>query len=180
MGQELWLSEKQLTELHQLDAQFVARSGMEEAISSGILRGRPFGGVSLSWSKDLNHVMSPLANYRHKRVVAAELKTENESILFISIYMPFYNSSKREKCLAETKDALSMIELLIDDHPQHLVIIGGDLNTELKGQSPYDPLWDGLSRRKQLSYCSNLFISHRPEVNIVFLYYFALYSSVRF
>ena len=159
MGQELWLSEKQLTQLHQLETRFVARSGMEEAISSGILRGRPFGGVSISWSKDLNHVMTPLANYRHKRVVAAEMETESEKILFISIYMPFYDSSKRAVCLAETADALSMIELLVDEHPQHQIIIGGDLNTELNGHSPFDNLWNDLVTRKQLAYCSHLFSS---------------------
>ena len=73
--------------------------------------------------------------------------------------MPFYDSSNRETCLTETTDALSMIELLIDDHPQHVVIIGGDLNTELRGESPFDRLWDDLSRRKLLAYCSNLFTS---------------------
>ena len=159
MGQELWLSEKQLAELHQLDARFVARSVMQEALSSGILRGRPFGGVSIAWSNDLDHAMIPLANYRHKRVVAAQLKTENENILFISIYMPFYDSSKRQECLAETADALSMIELLIDEHPEDMIIIGGDLNTELKGVSPYDNLWNDLMARKQLAYCSRLFPS---------------------
>ena len=41
----------------------------------------------------------------------------------------------------ETSDAISMIDLLIDDHPQHQVVIGGDLNTELKGGSPFDALW---------------------------------------
>ena len=99
MGQELWLSEKQLSQLHQLDARFVARSAMEEEISSGIMRGRPFGGVSISWSNDLDHIMTPLSNYKHKRVVAAEMEAENEKILFISIYMPFYSSSKRQMSL---------------------------------------------------------------------------------
>ena len=49
MAQELWLTEKQLPLLHQLDTQFIARSGMEEAVSAGVLRGRPFGGVSTEY-----------------------------------------------------------------------------------------------------------------------------------
>ena len=60
LGQELWLSEKQLSNLSSLGVQFVARSGMEEAISSGILRGRPFGGVSIAWSPNLDHAVKPL------------------------------------------------------------------------------------------------------------------------
>ena len=75
MGQELWLSEKQLPMLQQLGSQFVARSGMEDAASGGIMLGRPFGGVSITWSPDLNHLISPISNFRHKRIVGVELKS---------------------------------------------------------------------------------------------------------
>ena len=156
-GQELWLSDRQLPMLHQLNAQFVARSGMEEAATTRILSGRPHGGVSIAWSPDLDHVITPVANFRHKRVVAVELETANDKFLLLSIYMPFFNSSTREVCLSETIDALSIIELLIDDHPQHQIIIGGDLNTELKGDSTFDPLWRKLVKKKRLAYCSDLF-----------------------
>ena len=74
LAQELWLSEQQLTQLDYLNAQYVARSGMEDAVSAGVLKGRPFGGVSVSWSQDLNHIVTPLSNYRHKRLIAVELK----------------------------------------------------------------------------------------------------------
>ena len=83
MAQELWLTEKQLTQLHQLGTQFVARSGMEEAVSSGVLRGRPFGGVSIAWSSDLNHVITPLPNYKHKRVVPIELHSSDKNLIVI-------------------------------------------------------------------------------------------------
>ena len=151
--QEHWLSENQLHKFQQVDAQFVARSGMEDAVSSGIYRGRPFGGVSICWSPDLSHAITPVTNYKHKRVVAVELRTADNNFLLISIYMPFYNSSRREQCMAETIDAISMIELLIDDHPQHKVVIGGDLNTELKGNSPFDALWKDHMTKNRSTYC---------------------------
>ena len=47
-AQELWLQEKQLSQLQQLETQFTARSGMESAFSNGLLKGRPFGGVSIA------------------------------------------------------------------------------------------------------------------------------------
>ena len=159
MGQEHWLSERQLPLLQKLNAQFVARSGMEEAISTGIHKGRPFGGVCISWSSDLNHVVSPLTKYKHKRIVAAELRANTSHILFICVYMPFYKSSKRNSCLAETKDTISMIDKIIHDHPGHLIVIGGDLNTELKGKSPFDSFWNDLTEKNQLSYCTDLFPS---------------------
>ena len=88
--QEHWLSEQQLHQLQQLNCQFVARSGMEDAISSGIYRGRPFGGVAICWSPDLNHVIVPVTNYKHKRIAAVEIKTQNRDILLMTVYMPFF------------------------------------------------------------------------------------------
>jgi hypothetical protein len=66
MAPELWLSEQQLPQPRSLESQFIARSGMEESFSSGIYKGRPHGGVSIAWTKDLDHVIKPLANFKHK------------------------------------------------------------------------------------------------------------------
>ena len=154
MAQEHWLTEQQLQQLNQLDSQYVARSGMENAVSAGILRGRPHGGVSIAWSRDLNHVIMPLSNYKHKRVVCVQLQAADRKILFISVYMPFYDSSNRAACLVETIDTLSMLDLIINDHPQHQVVLGGDLNTELKGDSPFDPLWTEFVSKNGLAYCN--------------------------
>ena len=101
-AQELWLPEKRLSELSQLGVQFTAHSGMEDSFSRGIYCGRPHGGVSIAWSSDLDHVIRPLVNYKHKRVVCVELVAEPKPILFVSVYMPFYDSSKRQECIAET------------------------------------------------------------------------------
>ena len=157
MGQELWLSEKQLPLLQQLGTQFVARSGMEDAVSGGILVGRPFGGVSVSWSPDLDHAIFPITNFRHKRVVGIELKTGQNALLLLCVYMPFYNSSRRAECLSETVDAISMLETIIEQHPHHKVIVGGDLNTELKGNSPFDQHWFNFMSRNKLASCDAQF-----------------------
>ena len=156
MIQEHWLGEQQLHQLQQLGVQFVARSGMEDALSAGIYRGRPFGGVGICWSPDLNNSITPLSNFQHKRVVAAEMKANDGDLLLICVYMPFFNASKREQCLVEAIDAISMIEILIENFPNHRVIIGGDLNTELRGQSSFDSLWNELCSKNSLSYCQNI------------------------
>ena len=159
MGQELWLTEQQLPSMNSLGAQFVARSGMESAISSGILRGRPFGGVSIAWSANLNHVVKPLSNFRHKRVVGVEMDLRDRNILLISVYMPCFDTRKREECLLESIDAISMLEEMLCSHPQHDIVIGGDLNTELKGNSPFDPLWREFMSKHDLLCCDNLMSS---------------------
>ena len=154
MAQELWLTEQQLPLLHQLGTQFVARSGMEESVSSGVFRGRPHGGVSIAWSNDLNHVIKPLSNYRHKRAVAIELQTLDKNIIFISVYMPFFDSNNRTSCLAETLDTISMVELIINDYPQHQIVLGGDLNCELTGDSPFDSIWSDFVAKNKFAYCN--------------------------
>ena len=159
-GQELWLSEKQLSSLQELETQFVARSGMEQSVSDGILVGRPFGGVSIAWSPDLDHCITPLTNSNHKRIVGVELKTSDKDVLLFSIYMPYLNHSRRAECVAETIDAISMLDTLIDQYPNHLVIIGGDLNTEMKGHSPFDPLWADFLTKNQLTACMSQFPPH--------------------
>ena len=158
-GQELWLQEKQLGQLQQLGTQFTAHSGMENAASAGILRGRPFGGVSIYWSPDLNHVKKTISDFRHRPIVAAELCAQNCNFLLISVYMPFFDTNNRDECIAETQDTLSMIEDLIENHPNHLVIIGGDLNTKVKDESALDNLWNDMVLKNRLAYCSHLFDS---------------------
>ena len=128
-AQELWLPERRLSELSALDVQFVARSGMEDSLTGGIYNGRPHGGVSIAWSPDINHVIRPLINYRHKRIVCVELSAKPNPILLASIYMPFYDTSKRLDCLAESREAISMLEEILAGHPQHKFILGGDFNT---------------------------------------------------
>ena len=54
-------------------------------------------------------------------------------------------------------ETLAMIELIVTEHPLHLVIIGGDLNCELKGDSPFDPLWQDFIARNSFAYCSDRF-----------------------
>ena len=153
LGQELWLTEKQIPTMTALGVQFVARSGMENAVSTGILRGRPYGGVSVAWSADLNHVVKPLVNYKHPRVVCIKLEALPSPIIISSIYMPFFNTSKRQECTLELIDAISMLQSVIDDHPNHKFIIGGDFNTELKNNLPFDSHWEEFIAKNDLELC---------------------------
>ena len=59
--------------------------------------------------------------------------------------------------MAETVDALSMVETIIEQFPNHSIIIGGDMNTEFKGNSPFDVLWSDVLTRFQLTSCDSLF-----------------------
>ena len=153
MSQEHWLSENRLSDLTQLGVQFVARSSMQEAYSNGIYNGRPYGGVSIAWSSNLDHVIRPLVNYKHKRIVCVEMAAKPSPILFMSIYMPFFDLSKKQECIGETIEAITMMEEILADHPHHQVIIGGDMNTEFKNLLPFDDLWMEFIRKYDLICC---------------------------
>ena len=155
-GQELWLQEKQLSLLTELGVQYVARSGMEAAVSGGIMSGRPHGGVSIAWTQDLNHVITPLVNYRHKRLVCVELSAEPKPIILICLYMPFYDSANRTECLSETINTIAMVEEIMSDHPLHNFVLGGDFNTEFLGNSPFDELWRDCITKSNLICCDNM------------------------
>ena len=157
LGQEHWLSEQQLPQLQQIGTQFVAQSGMETAISNRIYPGRPFGGVCIAWSPNINHIVTPLTNHRHKRVIGVEVKSKDINFLVLCVYMPFNDSSNRVRCLAETMDAISMLESIIDEHPDHEIILGGDFNTEMKGESPFDVHWDRCMNKFGLTCCDNFY-----------------------
>ena len=171
MAQELWLPENRLSQLTSLGVQFVARSGMEEAVSNGIMRGRPYGGVSIAWSPDMDHVIKPLVNYRHKRIVCVEISANPNPLLLISIYMPFYDASKRQECMAETADAISMLEEIVSDHPLHKIIIGGDFNTELRNHSPFDPLWSNFVAKYDLLCCDQFINNNNNNNNNNYTYF---------
>ena len=126
---------------------------------SGIIPRTTFWGRQYCLVTLLDHVIKSISNFCNKGVIAVELLTVNGNFLLISIYMPFYDASHRDEYLAEATDALSMVEILIDNHPQHHVIIGGYLNTQLRGDSPFDNMWQEISTKFQLAYCSNMFPS---------------------
>ena len=163
-GQELWLPEKRLSDMTQLGVNFVARSGMEDAFSSGIYNGRPHGGVSIAWSPEMDHLIRPLVNYRHKRIVCAQMTAEPNPLLFICIYMPFFDTSKRQECLAETIETLSMLEEILSDHPNHRLVLGGDFNTEFSGNSEFDSLWRNFNKKHNLV-CCDQFVNNNNNYN---------------
>jgi len=58
--QEHWLQNSQLHMFNTTDDQFkfYSNSSMENRLSKGVLKGRPFGGLGVLWRKDLNAIVS--------------------------------------------------------------------------------------------------------------------------
>ena len=165
LAQETWLPESKLSQMCQLGVQFVAHSGMEDSITGGIMRGRPYGGVSIAWSSDLDHVVKPLVNYRHKRIVCVEAYAEPHPLLFVSVYMPYFDAGRRQECMDETIETISMLDEILADHPLHKVIIGGDFNTEMNDSSPFALLWAEFLARFDLVCCDQFYNNNNNNNN---------------
>ena len=58
--------------------------------------------------------------------------------------------------MAESIETISMLEEIINDHPSHRFVLGGDFNTEFRGNSPFDILWQEFSERHNLVCCDGM------------------------
>ena len=50
-----------------------------------------------------------------------------------------------------------MLETIIEQHPNHSIVIGGDFNSELVGESQFDSFWNDFIAKNQLACCDSLF-----------------------
>jgi hypothetical protein len=83
-------------------------------------------------------------------VGAIEFFTSESKILILYVYMPFLYASNKDVCIQETLDAISMIDLICEDHPHHKILIGGDFNSELAVGSAFYDYWHDFMERKKL------------------------------
>ena len=114
--------------------------------------------------------MKPLVNYRHNRLVCVEMDAEPKPILFVCLYMPFFDSSNHTECLSETMDTIAMLEEIIADHPLHEFIVGGDFNTKFRDDSPFDELWRDCLSKNNFVCCDSLVNSHNNNNNSNYTY----------
>ena len=95
---------------------------MDKALSTSILRGRPWGGVGLLIKQELSKLVKFQKCEERFAIVAFE------HLLLISVYMP---SGNGQEVVDIITDLISMIESVIIQFPDHAIICGGDFNTDL-------------------------------------------------
>ena len=84
--QETWLTSQELHILTSIDSDFHARAYSAMDVSSDVLRGRPHGGVAILWRKELGGCK--IIETADKRLMCLEFTSNNNSILFINVYLP--------------------------------------------------------------------------------------------
>jgi len=120
--QEHWLSTEQLYKFDSISSDFLcfSKSSMDNVCSTGVLKGRPFGGLAIF----VHSKLSP-----HTKFVAADsnyLIVLCCGVLLINVYFPCVSTVRDYGTLL--CDICTAIGHVIDLNPDMPVVLGGDMN----------------------------------------------------
>ena len=90
--QETWLAKQELHLCNGLHANFLACSVAKVDYNAGILQGRPSGGASLFYSKNIASFVTPLSFPHCNWCVGIQVEIDSTCFTLLNIYMPY------EKC----------------------------------------------------------------------------------
>jgi exonuclease III len=121
--QETWLLPHDVPFLGGIDGDFAYTGKSAVDTSTGVLKGRPYGGVALLWKKSVFRVVSSVT-CRSDRLVCIKLEEGNRSLLILSVYMP----TECVDNLIEFTECLSEIISIIENSGIECVFIMGDYN----------------------------------------------------
>ncbi|CAC5413930.1 unnamed protein product [Mytilus coruscus] len=130
--QEHWLFEGQLNLIGEIDANMnYAAKGVDnyDPLPPIYLPGG-YGGVSIMWKMKLDSMIRTFNDGRERIQCVEVLGKDNNNLLFISIYLPSTGSRDHYEEFIDTIDQLNEIVLKYQD--THYMIIGGDLNEDLR------------------------------------------------
>lgn len=127
--QETWLLPEELAFLYSISDEFGCTGISAVDTTTGILRGRPFGGVAILWRKSAFNTVS-VVQCNNSRVCAIEIMCNHRSVLVLNAYMP-----TDEACnLVEYTDCLSAVSAIIENTNIENCYILGDFNAHPTGR----------------------------------------------
>ena len=121
--QETWLLPSDISFLSSIDEEFSCTGTSAVDMSSGMLRGRPHGGLGILWRQKVfpNVIVVPCNN---PRICAIRVVLPERSILVVNVYMPVDAAAN----LVEFTDILGSVSAIIDSCNIDCVYILGDFN----------------------------------------------------
>jgi len=123
--QEHWLSQDQLAMLNNLSPMHLM-TGVSGFGNKEVLSGRPYGGCSIYWRRDLNLTVTQLST-TSRRISALLLSGSDLKMLCINVYMPCESDGDN---FDEFSFQLSVVCELISKHSDCHLVLGGDLNVD--------------------------------------------------
>jgi len=128
--QERWLSSSKLSYLNEVSSDYVAYavSGMNEACSTGLLRGRPFGGVAVLCHFTISNCAEFVGASDDGRVITLMLELNASKFLLFGCYFPCDDYSSDFSNVVSA--VLGYIESVADEYPSIKFGVLGDFNFE--------------------------------------------------
>ena len=151
--QECWLTSANMYKINNFSPVYSSfgKSAMDKALSSGILRGRPFGGVTTLVRSDLCRFVTFSKTF--DRFVLLILK----NLVLVNIYLPSVTDNDGEcrliDLLTEIQDE---VESAIQSINNPVLILGGDFNLNFESRSRAAILLNKMKEHWSLNLCNNL------------------------
>ena len=160
--QEHWLSSDKLHLLNTVHEDFVGFgiSGMKNKLSSGVYRGRPFGGVGFIWRKSLADRITVLSSDKGGRCLIIGLKLDTDTCMkLVNVYFPCFSSKLDYK--VELGHCLGFIEnsVAVGDK----TVIMGDMNFECHDNNVGYVMCNTVFSNFNISCCDDL--CHAAELS---------------
>jgi exonuclease III len=124
--QEHWLREDELNKLKAVNSDFSGFGVSAIDTTSGILSGRPYGGVCILWRKSLSKYII-VVQYDDKRMIGCKLCINNNVYLFVNVYLPY-------QCYENFDDYVHYLGKLIsvvEESDSSSIVLVGDFNAKV-------------------------------------------------
>ena len=124
--QETWLQDYDLNQLSLIDNRFYAKGISAMDTSTGVMRGRPYGGLAILWKKSLGSACKPIVYDSETRIMGLEVSSHEAQYLFLNVYLPCCSHENSE----DFSQYLSLIDGLVTASGTPHVCILGDFNAD--------------------------------------------------
>ena len=124
--QETWLASDELHALKTLHPLFDGKGITAMDSESGIMMGRPFGGLGIMWRKSIS-VSCKTICYNDPRIMGLELITNKGKILLINVYLPYQSYDNTEEYMYY----LGKLHAVIDEADTPHIMLLGDFNADV-------------------------------------------------
>jgi hypothetical protein len=147
MLQEHWLTKQDLPYLNTVHTDFYAKGEAAVDAESGLLLGRPYGGVAILWRKSLANMVSPIV-LNDERLIGIDIVGDKSAkYRLLCVYLPYQHPDNHDNYLFY----LSKIKGFIDDSDTPFVYVFGDFNANSSGESEFYTELETLCNRYGLS-----------------------------
>ena len=104
--------------------------------TSGILIGRPFGGIGILWRKSIGACIH-VHKYNNNRIMGIEFDNGNPKLIAVNMYMPYDNRSRNSDNYDECMGYLGMVHSIIQESDVSSIYVIGDWNAEISANSVF-------------------------------------------